>query len=230
MEDIFKLRFEVYCEEKGFLDPSDYPYGMEMDEFDQDAVHLVVHGDGNLPIGYMRLIDGVNGPGYPMFAHGMEVYDDFALPPSGEAIEISRMIVRSDYRHAIRLTDDGFSRSSRLPACDAKNASDLVQLKLLRLMYRHAVDNDAGWIYAAMEPTLHRKFRMMGIPFGPIGPAADYFGEVKPYAMDLRHMEEVLEARFPRTLEFFESGLPDEDCTVVGPGDWSPPMSLSFAA
>lgn len=230
MDDIFRLRFEVYCEEKGFLAAGDYPDEMEIDEFDADAVHLVVHGDGDTPIGYMRLIDGANGAGYPMFAHGMTVYEDFDLPHSDEAIEISRMIVRSDYRHAIRVTQDGFSASSNLPACDAKNASDLVQFKLLRLMYRHALENDAGWIYAAMEPTLHRKFRMMGIPFGAIGPSADYFGEVRPYAMDLRHMEATLAARFPRTFEFFRSEQHDNDCTVVYPGEWHPPSTISYAA
>jgi hypothetical protein len=48
--------------------------------------------------------------------------------------------------------------------------------------------------------------------------------------MDLRNMENVLETRFPRTLEFFESALPDDDCTVVGPGDWALPSQLSYVA
>lgn len=229
MEDIFRLRFDVYCEEKGFLDANDYPDEMEMDEFDANAVHLVVHGDGDAPIGYLRLLNGLED-GYPMFAHGLTVFEDFDPPEAGDAIEISRMIVRSDYRHAFRPSDEGFESNSSLSAPFARNASDLVQYKLLRLMYQEACASGSQWIYAAMEPTLHRKFRMMGLPFGPIGPTADYFGEVRPYAMNLRTMEETMYQKFPKTLEFFESSETDLDCTVLRPGDWSPPVAFSYAA
>lgn len=230
MEDIFRLRYEVYCAEKRFLDADDYPEEMEMDEFDENAVHLVVHGRGDEPMGYMRVIDGTDESGYPMFFHGMSVYDDFLLPPAGEALEISRMIVRSDYRHEFRAVDDGFNDHSPLPRPRARNASDLVQLKLLRLTYRQALQTDARWIYAAMEPTLHRKFRMMGMPFGPIGPSADYYGEVRPYAMDIRNMEAVLGSRFPETLDFFGNPEEDPDCTVIAPEDWTPRLRLPYAA
>lgn len=223
MEDIFRLRYKVYCEEKEFLPRDDYHDGMEYDEFDEHAVHLVVHGDGSMPVGYMRILDGSGPSGYPLFSHGLTVGSDFTVPPEGGAIEISRMIVRSDYRHEFRPVTDGFSAADSLPDPKARNASDLVQFKLLRMTYHHTLRNDLRWVYAAMEPTLHRKFRMMGIPFHPIGPTGSYFGEVRPYAMDIRELESTLSSKFRDTWLFFDSPAVDEHCTVLNPEDWAVP-------
>jgi N-acyl amino acid synthase of PEP-CTERM/exosortase system len=228
MEDVFRLRYRVYCEEKNFLPAEDYPQGFESDEFDENAVHFIVYGDDLLPVGYMRIIDGHDGYGFPMIAHGMTVDDAFSFPPREGAMEISRMIVRADYRHEHRPANDEHSTST-LPLPNAKNASDLVQFRLLRMMYQHALREGAGWICAAMEPTLHRKFRMMGLPFAQIGPAGEYFGEVRPYAMNLREMEAVMEERFPRTMAFFDSPANDPTSRVVRPGEWKVP-AISHAA
>ncbi|MNU28993.1 Autoinducer synthetase [compost metagenome] len=219
MDDVFRLRYRVYCEEKGFLPAEDYPQGFETDEFDENAVHFIVYGDDVSPVGYMRIIDGQDRHGFPMIAHGMTVHDDFEFPPIDGVMEISRMIVRSDYRHEHRPANDQQS-STDLPLPQAKNESDLIQFRLLRLMYQHAMREGAQWICAAMEPTLHRKFRMMGMPFTQIGPSGEYFGEVRPYAMNLREMEAVMENRFPQTMAFFDSPANDPTSKVVRPGEW----------
>jgi hypothetical protein len=80
-----------------------------------------------------------------------------------------------------------------------------------------------------MEPTLHRKFRMMGMPFVQIGPSGEYFGEVRPYAMNLREMEAVMEEKFPQTMAFFDSPANDPLSKVVMPGEWKVP-ELNHAA
>lgn len=227
MEDVFRLRFKVYCDEKGFLPGADYPLGLEIDEFDPRAIHIIVNGDDGIVIGYMRILDGQDTAGYPLFAHGLTAYDDFPLPPEGGAIEISRMIVRSDYRHEFRPADDGMSPDEALPDPAARNASDLVQYKLLRIAYRHAFDNGIRWIYAAMEPTLHRKFRMMGMPFRAIGPTGDYLGEVRPYAMNIREMQAVLKEIHPDAWVFFDSPADDPHVRLVRPGEWRPPLSTA---
>ena len=38
----YQLRYQVFCLEMGFEDPSNYPEGEEKDEFDQRAVHFLV--------------------------------------------------------------------------------------------------------------------------------------------------------------------------------------------
>jgi N-acyl amino acid synthase of PEP-CTERM/exosortase system len=223
MEDAFRLRYKVYCEEKHFLPADDYPQQLEFDEFDDEAVHLLVYGGDSVPVGYMRVVDGRGTDRFPMFSHGLTLNSDFERPPVAAAMELSRMIVRSDYRHEYRTPSDAFSTDENLPTPSARNASDFVQLKLLRLAYRHALRQDAKWFYAAMEPRLQRKMRIIGMPFEEIGPPGDYFGEVRPYAMNLRTMEATLEQRFPRTLAFFDSAAEDIDSKVFHPHEWSLP-------
>lgn len=220
MEDAFRLRYQVYCREKHFLAADDYPEGIEFDEFDQDATHLLVYGADRHLLGYMRLVSGADGALLPMIAHGLTINSEYSIPADEHGIEISRMIVRTDVRHAMRPATDVFPNYGQLPPPNARTASDLIQLKLLRLTYHRAISEDARWIFAAMEPTLHRRFRMIGMPFAPIGPPGDYYGQVQPYAMDIRHMEHNLEQRFPNTAEFFNMIEPDPDVRVIFGTEW----------
>jgi N-acyl amino acid synthase of PEP-CTERM/exosortase system len=228
MEDVFRLRFEVYCREKNFLSPQDYPGGLETDEFDVGSVHFVVYGDDSLPVGYMRAVDESLGS-FPFAAHGLALSPEYDPPSRGTAVEISRMMVRSDYRHCIRAVSDGITPGRHLLDPPARNASDLIQLKLVRLAYRHSLERDVRWFFAAFEPTLARKLRMMGFPFRPVGPTGDYFGEVKTYVMDLREMERRLKTAFPAVLSFFHEPSVDRNSRVIRPGEWSLPITAIAA-
>ena len=37
LKEIYRVRYEVYCQECGFLPTSDYPDGLEIDEFDEHS-------------------------------------------------------------------------------------------------------------------------------------------------------------------------------------------------
>ena len=56
LEQSYRLRYQVYCVERQFLDAADYPDQRETDEFDDDSVHLgAVDAVGELA-GTARLI------------------------------------------------------------------------------------------------------------------------------------------------------------------------------
>ena len=40
--EVYKLRYQVYCIETEFEDPKQYPDGMEFDEFDKRSVHYLI--------------------------------------------------------------------------------------------------------------------------------------------------------------------------------------------
>src|SRR5262245_33033942 len=64
----YRLRYQVYCMERQFLDAGSYPDGRECDEFDEYSMHLGVtdaHGD---LAATARLITA-NPLGFPMFRH-----------------------------------------------------------------------------------------------------------------------------------------------------------------
>jgi N-acyl amino acid synthase of PEP-CTERM/exosortase system len=229
MDDIFRLRFQVYCEEKMFLPRVAYPDGMETDDFDHDATHIAVYGNDPFPKGYVRVVHAPRQSQLPLFQHGMTVGEDFPIPAPGGAVEISRMMVRSDYRKRSRAVDDGFPPSALLADPPARNASDLIQLKLIRLAYRHAVANGVRWFLSAIEPSQGRKLSMMGFPIRPIGPVADYFGNVRPHAVDLREMEAKLKVNCPEVWAFFNDPADDIHTKMFGPGEWKMPPAMAAA-
>src|SRR5262245_6179302 len=56
MDESHRLRFQVYCLERGFLNADDYPDKREYDEFDRHSLHLgVVDAEGAL-IATARLV------------------------------------------------------------------------------------------------------------------------------------------------------------------------------
>jgi N-acyl amino acid synthase of PEP-CTERM/exosortase system len=229
MEDVFRLRFQVYCEEKKFLPRAAYPNGLEIDEFDDGATHIAVYGDEASPKGYLRVVAARDQCELPLFAHGMMVGEEFPMPAPGGAVEISRMMVRSDYRKRLRDPEDGFPPSGSLSDPPARNASDLIQLKLIRLAYRHALEADVRWFLSAIEPAQGRKLSMMGFPIRPIGPVADYFGNVRPHAVDLREMERKLRENCPEVWAFFDDAAEDIHTKVIRPGEWKTPSELAAA-
>jgi N-acyl amino acid synthase of PEP-CTERM/exosortase system len=229
MEDVFRLRYQVYCEEKMFLPRAAYPNGLEIDEFDDQSTHIVVYGDDPLPKGYLRVVTARNQASLPLFAHGMAVDPEFPLPFAGGAVEISRMMVRSDYRKQSRAVYDGFPPSKLLIDPPARNASDLIQLKLIRLAYRHAIALNLRWFLSAIEPAQGRKLSMMGFPIRPVGPVGDYFGNVRPHAVDLREMESKLRENCPEVWAFFSDPAVDTHTRVIRPGEWNMPATLAAA-
>src|SRR5436190_603702 len=99
LEQSYRLRYQVYCVERDFLDAADYPGQRETDEFDDDSVHLgVIDAQGDLA-GTARLIKA-NPRGYPMFQHcaffpEVQVFDSSDVV----AVEVSRVAIS---RHRAR--------------------------------------------------------------------------------------------------------------------------------
>lgn len=230
MEDVFRLRYRVYCEEKKFLPAADYPDGLETDEFDEISTHIIVHGEDTSPKGYLRVVESDDQRKLPLFAHGMTADAEFPIPAAGGAVEISRMMVSSDYRKKLRSPDDGFRALGTLVDPPARNASDLIQLKLLRLAYHRAMEIDARWFVAAIEPAQGRKLGMLGFPNRPIGPVADYYGSVRPHAIDMRELERKLQNDCPAVWAFFEDRSEDIHTTVFRAGEWKMPAKRLLVA
>ncbi|CAG1066619.1 partial acyl homoserine lactone synthase, partial [uncultured bacterium] len=56
LREIYKLRYKVYCEEKGFEKAEDHPGGIETDEFDVSSRHFMVTDRSRRAIATARLI------------------------------------------------------------------------------------------------------------------------------------------------------------------------------
>ena len=178
LEDSFRLRYQVYCVERGFLDAADYPSGRETDEFDDNSMHLgVVDSEGQLA-GTARLIR-TNPRGFPMFRHCSFFPDVHMLDsPHFVPVEVSRVAIS---RHYVR----GRKRTEPF-------------LTLVRAMVQGARYEGATHLMGATDAALHRWLLHFGLPYRVSGPAVDYYGQVSPCLMSLSELDEIIARdRFP---------------------------------
>jgi len=181
LEQSYHLRYQVYCVDRAFLDPANYPDGREIDEFDPHSVHLGVFDADAHMIGTARLIKP-NPHGFPMFRHCAFYPDVQALDaPHVVPVEVSRLAI------------------SRHHAPRRRNTEPF--LTLVRAMVQGARRAGATHLMGANEAALHRKLAHFGFPYRICGPTSDYYGPVAPHLMSLRELDDVIvDGRFPALL------------------------------
>lgn len=196
LADSYRLRFQVYCRERGFLDATRYPDGLETDIFDRHAVHLGVVDDWGTLVATARLVRR-SDDGLPMFGHcsilrRIPVLADQQAP----LVEVSRLAVsRANLGQVER-------HGGRRQGARAEMITALYR-ELYQASRRHGFSH---WLVAT-EPSLQRLVVKFRFPFVQVGPITDYFGPVAPYLMDLHAFEqEILSGDVP-ALQGFLDGL-----------------------
>nr|AAO64421.1 long chain N-acylarginine synthase [uncultured bacterium CSL11] len=216
--EIFALRYEVYCLECGFLDAKKYRDGLESDEYDTGAAHFVAHNGDNELVGSLRLVHPPHSETFPFEERCYDLFDDIVLPPREESAEISRLVVRKNYRGRMgtsSLQGDGqaFAISGPVgapfqrPQIERRTHSPEILLGLYRQIYQYSLRMGIHYWYAAMERPLARALARLHFAFTPIGVEVDYFGPVTPYMVDLRELERQMAANSPGVLAWFRGEM-----------------------
>jgi N-acyl amino acid synthase of PEP-CTERM/exosortase system len=190
MQRIFALRFEVYCQECGFLSEHDYPDGRESDEHDVRSVHFCAVDLREDLAGYLRLVPADAQGQFPFQERCSSLFDGVTLPDARQAGEISRLMVRKQFRRRRGDTLAGVTLiNDAAPTMERRNDSPQILLSMFRQMYAFSLANDIRYWYAAMEHALSRVLLRLGFAFRAVGPETDYYGPVAPYLADLRELE-----------------------------------------
>jgi N-acyl amino acid synthase of PEP-CTERM/exosortase system len=202
LRSAFALRFKVYCLECRFLDAVAYPDGMETDDRDVASAHFGAFNRNHELVGYVRLVPPDAQGLLPWEAHCSALLQDAHLPPRAGSAEISRLMVREDYRRRRGDTLAGVARpeDEAVEMRDRRTASPQILLTLYRQMYLYSQAHGVRHWYAAMERALARSLNRMDFAFKRIGEQADYFGPVAPYLADLRELESHLAQYQPQLL------------------------------
>jgi N-acyl amino acid synthase of PEP-CTERM/exosortase system len=212
LKSAMELRYQVYCLECCFLRPDDYPDGSESDEHDDAAEHFFTYDQDDELVGYVRLVRPNAQERFPFQNHCTTFTDGAQLPAPTRAGEISRLILRADYRRLADLpgaADGEFnSRASRRPrlarAGNRRDEASNVILSLYRQVYQYSRSHGIDYWYAAMERRLARSMKRLNIAFKEIGPQTDYYGPVVPYLVNLREVESHAGARNPTLLAWLQ--------------------------
>lgn len=222
LRESYRIRYQVYCEERGFLNPADYSNLQESDEYDAHSIHvLACHRNGETA-GAARLI--LHSPlGFPCQSHC--AFDDAfsylknpVSPRLANYGEISRLVVSRMFRRRARDTYyGGEPRDVDGRDCQARNqrasgATPAMGPEIMGGICKYFFHESkrlgvTHWLIA-VEPALHALVTRMGWPFMPVGPEVDYFGPVRPYLAEAAVAERILAHKNPSFYAFLIEGLP----------------------
>lgn len=215
LEKLYKLRYQVYCEQKGFLNPGDYPDQCETDQFDEHSIHFGAFDDEGEALGTMRLVRN-SGFGFPLFGHCEAYVPDEILEKSGEIsrLAVSKLIRRreNDGDYGVAVEGGGIDDVALKPKLEhrqRRHRPDIV-VGLYKALYQESKRRGITHWIAAMEPSLYKLLKRFYFNFEPIGPEVDYYGPVTPYIASLDRIEEqVYEASRPFYEAFVDGLEPD---------------------
>ena len=175
-EAAFALRYQVYCLEREFEDPSQQAGKLETDEFDRHAVHsLIFYRALSTAIGTARLILPQARPNslpiqQLLKQNGLDAGDHF---PNDLVAEVSRFAISKTFlRQSIEAASSPDGKRAR--------HSNLPCLGLIQMLLRQSIELGIEYWAAVMEPKLLRMLAFMGIRFQPVGPLVNHHGLRQP--------------------------------------------------
>lgn len=181
LDEIYRIRYKVYCEEYKYLEAKNYPNKREKDEYDANSLHLVVrHRTGDLAA-TVRLILGAD-KGLPILQH-FEI--DYQIPKENypSMAEVSRLIVGRSYRRKHLL---------------------MVLVKALYLLAKEKKIND---VFCVIDDRLYPSLKELGIPVKKIGQPKLFQGVTAPYLIQVSELEELMLERNKSLLKFLSNGV-----------------------
>jgi N-acyl-L-homoserine lactone synthetase len=185
LRDSYALRYEVYCHERHFLDPEDYPSKFEMDSYDNHAIHVGGVDREGVLVGTVRLVLP-SARGFPLFEH-CELFPEYQY-----------------------LADPGKLAQLSAAACQDHRHRPEIILGLYKALYQASKREGITHWFAAMEKPLLRLLRRYNFDFKPIGPELDYYGPVIPYFAKISEIEAGVHRHCPDMLAEFVRGLEPE--------------------
>lgn len=184
LDQVFRLRFQVYCLERSFESPADHPDGRERDDDDGRSSHFLVLYRGEkcrqaTAVGTVRLVLPRRGAELPVFR--LLPHHDrrrIGLPISSTA-EVSRFAVPRSFRRQLE-RDLGDQGGDAAADSIARLALELLNFWLVRGVVRMTATSGITHIVAMMEPALLRLLRRLGIQFHPMGRMVQHHGLRQP--------------------------------------------------
>ena len=193
LNHVFRVRYRVYCLERGYERPEDYPDGFESDEYDPYSKHFIVYVN-SLPVGTARLI--LRNP----FGFPIERYCNVDIKristDTSKVAEISRLAVSSE----------------AAKGCSIKKT--LIMFSLIKEIYHTTELLNIKYVVAAMSRGLEHMLKKCGIMFLNIGAPVEYHGIRIPY---YAHVEELMSGLSQNRIDIFKFlSLPQNASLSVG--------------
>ena len=181
LSEIYRLRYEVYCEEYNYLKKENYLNKEESDEYDNESTHFILRDRKNEVVASVRLIMN-SSLGFPIEKH-FKIDLHVPVYNRDNLAEISRLIVSKKYRKKFLL------------------------LALLKGIYAVVRHRHVTHVYAVLDEKLYPVLLNIGFPFKKIGPQSVYQGLTSPYIMDVSEMLEELKKKNYLLYRYINNGV-----------------------
>lgn len=185
LKDAFRLRYLVYCLDRGFEDAGTCPSGLEYDEYDNRAEHcLLKERCGKRTLGTVRVVmttgSLATADSLPLAEYAsQESMDILRSLPGASTAEISRFAITRSARDILRQSAKGAEVHFDKPGETLRRFEQLLPYMalglfrgIIRLSMRRGMTH---WCLAA-EPSLLRRLRGLGLHFQPAGPLVEHRG------------------------------------------------------
>lgn len=190
-DEVYRIRYQVYCQEMHYENEADFPDGRERDQFDAHSAHaLLRHRPSGDYAGCVRLVmnhSNEQEPQLPLEHHCGDRLDQTTLDISSldrrTFGEISRLAIISRFRkrpgeaetpHGVGEEAVSFSPSER-------RIFPHIALGLYLAAAAICLERGMNTILVMMEPRLARHLRYFGIHFIQAGDVVDFHGMRGPF-------------------------------------------------
>lgn len=172
----FRIRHQVYCLEKGYEDPANFPNGVETDSFDSHSAHILLeHRPSGEGVGATRLVLPITFRSEMSFPLQLVCAKNRISTakwfPIDDTAEVSRFCISKQFRQS-----DNCEKKTR----GAGQAALDMTIGLIEGLVRRSAAAGVKYWCAAMEPSLLRLLSRMSIYFRPFGPVLDFHGKRQP--------------------------------------------------
>lgn len=194
LNDVFRVRYRVYCEEFEYENADNFPEGLESDAFDNISRHtLVSHTATGMPAGCARLVLVDEDVRMPMEEHCGSAIDQAILRGydgrRNTICEFSRLGVDGAFR---RRAGEKASRFGEIDAidCSHREQRTFSLIAVATILSGLALSEVLGRTncFAMMEPFLPRLLQRSGLIVHLAGDEVDYHGLRSPYYWETREM------------------------------------------
>ncbi len=190
-EQVFRLRYDVYCRELEWEDPKNFADELERDAYDPVSQHcLLLHKRSGRYAGTVRMVlthDSDVTPPLPLIEHcAGRLFDGPLHPdrlPPGSYGEISRLALRGEFRRRANEHNSPEGHGGQLFSWSQSERRRFPHIALGLYLGASAVGlaDGATGVYAMMEPRLARHLRFAGIHFEQVGEPIEFRGRRAPY-------------------------------------------------
>jgi N-acyl amino acid synthase of PEP-CTERM/exosortase system len=222
LEDVYRVRYDVYCREFHYEHEEKYPNQLEQDIYDAFSLHcLVVHRASNLPAGCVRLIKVPRNNLDVTLPLEVVCGDSLRRSPSypkqssrTNLCEISRLAVHTAFRRRSGESESPLGSGPALLNAETsaleRRTFPLISIALIAASTAFMVLSERSHLFVMIEKWLSRLLRRLGLQFNQIGEFIDYHGPRAPYHLTAEQMLQGMRGELKEIYDMVHQSLADE--------------------